>query len=248
MTRRQRRRRCRVCGELYWPNAKTKVRQQVCSSPGCQKRWHQEVDRAWHARHPEYDVARRLQVLKERLQRSGDASKVVRKEVPPVCGLPADEVKEQFGTDGLAILVILARLICGERRGPSRRGQPTEITEEPSFGSAAAAGREDGSTVGNCEVDGQVAVDCGTEGQLDNGARKTRCGDISLKLHGNSATRIPGVARRDIELTRDNRGEIRQLKFGCSQDETAPAAVIGRVSAAAHLCRASGGYGVPQLH
>lgn len=247
MTRRQRRRRCRVCGGLYWPQARTKARQQVCSSPGCQKRWHREGNREWHARHPDYDVARRLRLLKERLQRCGDVGEVVRQEVPPVCALPADEVKEQFGNDGLAILVILARLMRAgwPRRG---RGQPIEITEETGFQSAAAAGREDGSSVGNYQLNGPLVIDCGTEGQLDNGARKTRCGDISLKLHGNSATKIPGVARRDIELTRDNRGDIRQLKFGYSQDETAPVAIVSRLSAAAHPSRTSGGYGVPQLH
>lgn len=245
MTRRQRRRRCRICGGLYWPNAKTKTRQQVCSSPECQERRHREGDDAWHARHPDYDVARRLRTLKDRLLRSGDAAEVVRKEEPPVCALPADEVKEQFGTDGLAILVILARLMRMGQPGRGR-GQPTEITEEAVFGSVATAARQDAATVGNCGKNCQPSVCCGTDGQLDVGARKTRYRYISRKSLGNSATKIRSLARRDAELTRHNHGEIWQLKSGTSQDETAPGTLISRLSAAAHQGRTSGGYGLPQ--
>jgi len=245
MTRRQRRRRCRICGGLYWPNAKTRTRQQVCSSPECQERRHREGDDAWHARHPDYDVARRLRTLKDRLLRSGDVAEVVRREEPPVCALPADEVKEQFGTDGLAILVILARLL---RKGQPGRGhgQPIEIAEETGLGSVATAALQEAATVGNCGKNCQSGVCCGTDGQLDVGARKTRYGHISRKSLGNSASKIRDLARRDIELTRHNHLVIRQVKSGTSQDETAPGTLISRLSAAAHEGRTSGGYGLPQ--
>jgi hypothetical protein len=171
---------------------------------------------------------------------------IVRREEAPLCALPADEVKEQFGTEGLAILVILGRLMGDRMRGRGS-GQPIEITEESGIKSASAARRSEVGASRNCGEISHLASDGGTEGQLDNRGRKTRYGDNSLKLRGNAATKIPGDARRNIGLTRDNRGEIRQLKFGYSQDETALAAVVSRLSAAAHPCRPNGGYGMPQL-
>ena len=33
----RRRKRCKICGELFYPNPKTAERQQVCSKPDCQR-------------------------------------------------------------------------------------------------------------------------------------------------------------------------------------------------------------------
>jgi hypothetical protein len=88
---------------------------------------HEHADHKWHQRHPDYDVGRRLRALKDRLERSSDAGDVVRAESPPVCALPADEVQEEFGTNGLAILVVMARLLS-RRSQDERRGQVLEMT------------------------------------------------------------------------------------------------------------------------
>jgi hypothetical protein len=83
----------------------------VCGARECQNRRHQEADAQWHARHPDYDVARRLRALRERLERCRDPGEVVRQELPRLSALPAEEVREELGGNGLAILVILARLV-----------------------------------------------------------------------------------------------------------------------------------------
>jgi hypothetical protein len=127
MKRRSRRSRCRICGKLYWPDRRLRGRQQVCERSECLGRRHRLADREWHARHPDYDVGRRLRVLRERLEGSGDIGDVVRDESPPVCALPADEVQEEFGNNGLAILVVMARLLSRHSQD-AKSGQVTEIT------------------------------------------------------------------------------------------------------------------------
>jgi hypothetical protein len=111
MKRRARRSRCQVCGGLYWPDQRAKGRQQTCGRRECQEERHRRADCDWHAQHPEYDVARRLRALRERLERCEEVAEVVRGESPPVCALPSDEVQEELGTNGLAILMITARLL-----------------------------------------------------------------------------------------------------------------------------------------
>lgn len=114
---------------MYWPDGRVGTRQRVCSKFECQRYWQRFVDREWHARHPEYDVERRLRGLRERLERSREPSDVVRQERPPLCRLPADEVREEFGTNGLAVLVILGRLVCAHSQ-EERMGQVGEIAGE----------------------------------------------------------------------------------------------------------------------
>jgi hypothetical protein len=48
-----------------------------------------------------------------------------------VCALPGDEVREEFGINGLAILVVMARLLSRHVQD-ERSGQVMEIT--PEFG------------------------------------------------------------------------------------------------------------------
>lgn len=114
--RRQRRRVCRYCGELFWAHPRVGGRQHVCGKPECQRRRQRDADRKWHEQHPDYDVERRLRVLRERLERSEDPCEVVRGEAEPMCRLPADVVQEEFGVQGLAILVVLGRLTSRSRK------------------------------------------------------------------------------------------------------------------------------------
>ena len=74
-------------------------------------------------------MERRLQRLKERLQQSDEPDGVIRQERPPVCRLPAYETRKKFGLDGLAILVVFGRVVCGRPAEEGGRGCQ-EIIEE----------------------------------------------------------------------------------------------------------------------
>lgn len=49
-----RRKRCRFCCGLFYPDGRTKGKQYACGKKGCQKRRKKENQAAWLARHPGY--------------------------------------------------------------------------------------------------------------------------------------------------------------------------------------------------
>jgi hypothetical protein len=79
-----------------------------------------------------YDVDRRLRILGERLRRCRDPGEVVQQEIEPLCRLPADSVESEFGRGGLAILVMLGRLVVGHSQD-AIVAQRVEVVEQ--FGS-----------------------------------------------------------------------------------------------------------------
>jgi len=105
------RRRCRYCWKLYRPDPRLGDRQKTCGGERCRRAQHQEADRRWHAEHPEYDTARRLRELEQRLEVAGEPAAVVRQEAEPGCRVPTDEVRDVFGARGLVVLLIFVRLL-----------------------------------------------------------------------------------------------------------------------------------------
>ena len=59
---------------------------------------------SWHERNPEYDAARRLRELQRKVQAAGAPQQVVRKEPEPGRRLPADEVQDAIGAQGLDLV------------------------------------------------------------------------------------------------------------------------------------------------
>lgn len=108
---RRRRRRCPFCGTLYYPHPRQGERQRCCGAAECQRQRHRQADRAWHARHPEYDCARRLAELTRRLEPPETRGDVVRREPEPGRRLPVDEAQDAFGVQGVGIILIIARLL-----------------------------------------------------------------------------------------------------------------------------------------
>lgn len=113
--------RCRYCWKLYRADARTKTEQKCCGRPECQRKRHAEADRRWHERNPEYDAARRLRELQRRVKAAGAPQQVVGKEPEPGRRLPADEVQDAIGAQGLVILVFLARLLGRHTQDEIRR-------------------------------------------------------------------------------------------------------------------------------
>jgi hypothetical protein len=50
-----------ICRRWFLPDARVGDRQRACGAAECQRARHREADRAWHARHPDYDRGRRWQ-------------------------------------------------------------------------------------------------------------------------------------------------------------------------------------------
>ena len=113
---------------------------------GCQQYWQQRLDREWHARHPDYEVERRLRRLRERLEQSKEPGEVVRQEEEPIRRLPAAEVKDALGTKGLAILVILGRLVSRPLQKEIEGG--AEATQKPNSHRSAAQAAQSEETSG----------------------------------------------------------------------------------------------------
>jgi hypothetical protein len=55
-----RRKPCRYCRKWFLPDSRVGERQRACSSETCQQQRRQHTQREWRARHPDYDVARRI--------------------------------------------------------------------------------------------------------------------------------------------------------------------------------------------
>jgi len=126
--------RCRYCWRLFRADARTKTQQKCCGRPECQRKRHAEADRRWHERNPEYDAARRLRELQRKVQAAGAPQQVVRKEPEPGRRLPADEVQDAIGAQGLVILVFLARLLGRHTQDEIQRqlgAAPSEFRNSP---------------------------------------------------------------------------------------------------------------------
>lgn len=51
--KRHRQKRCKRCGELFQPNARTKGKQQYCSKPECQATRQRKNEKDWRKRNPD---------------------------------------------------------------------------------------------------------------------------------------------------------------------------------------------------
>jgi len=146
--------RCRYCRRLFRPDPRVGSRQVACKRTECQRQRHRDADRRWHARNPDYDTDRRLVALAERLKSSGTPEEEMRREPEPVRRLPVDAGQEAFGLDGLAYLVLLARIlarhsqderpaqrsrIAGKPRGSLLGVSQDEIARQPAINSGESS-------------------------------------------------------------------------------------------------------------
>lgn len=131
---RRRRRRCRVCGELFQADRRVGVRQRTCSRVECQQKRRRETQGKWRKRNPDYFVDRRLRMRSLAARAAtesgsaGRAAGVARRPAPLTVPselrripwtLAQDEIGVQV-TDFLAVVAcLLLRIAKDQRRAQS---------------------------------------------------------------------------------------------------------------------------------
>lgn len=128
------------------PDPRVGSRQRTCGSSECRRACHRRADRAWHARHPDYDRGRRLQ---KKLEQAAEKGAPERPEKAPLSGLPWDVAQDVMGLQLLVIIMELAKVLVrhaqdkrrvqvAEFKGESRRhgghGAQDEIGRGPPSG------------------------------------------------------------------------------------------------------------------
>lgn len=129
---RRRRRRCKVCGELFLADPRVGGRQRACSQQKCQEERRRETLAGWRERNPDYFVDRRLR-LRAAATRAAEASagetigRAARSRRPAPLAVPVDLrripwdlAQDEIGvqvTDFLAVVAcLLVRIAKDQRR------------------------------------------------------------------------------------------------------------------------------------
>ena len=110
---------CCECRRWFMPDARVGDRQRCCGAPECRRAVHQRADAAWHARHPEYDQARRW-------QKKLDAARAGQKgpapcRPPPLDRVPWDLAQDAMGAQACVILWGLAAVLARHAQDEIRR-------------------------------------------------------------------------------------------------------------------------------
>lgn len=128
---RRRRRRCKVCGELFLADPRVGERQRACSQRECQQERRRETQAGWRERNADYFVDRRLR-LRAAATRAAEASagktieRAARSRRPAPLAVPVelrripwnlaqDEIGVQV-TDFLAVVACLLVRIAKDQR------------------------------------------------------------------------------------------------------------------------------------
>ena len=97
-------RRCRICGQTFWPHPRAGKRQRVCGEKVCQVERHRRDCAEWRRRNPDYDREERLRKKvrsKPEPKRPGPGRAV---EPDPLQRLPWEAIQ---GVVGLEVRVVL---------------------------------------------------------------------------------------------------------------------------------------------
>jgi hypothetical protein len=78
-----RRRRCRICHELFRPDPRVQARQKTCGRPPCQQARRAQTQAEWRRCHPDYFVERRLRKRLEQEELAREALEGAGKSSPP---------------------------------------------------------------------------------------------------------------------------------------------------------------------
>lgn len=111
----RRRKRCRFCRDLFWPDRRIGKKQYACSKPECQKKRQQLNCKQWHEKNPTAERERRL-VERLRRGRKGINSSDPRE------ALHWAVARESIGSEPLVVVEEIVQL--------ARRGLREEIKAE----------------------------------------------------------------------------------------------------------------------
>jgi len=109
--RKRRSRPCSVCRRWFRPDPRVGARQKTCGRQACVRARHRQMDRLWHARHPDYDRALRLRRKVIEAEEAGRMSPGPR--AGPLAGMPWDLVERFLGAGSAVIVSEVGRLcVC----------------------------------------------------------------------------------------------------------------------------------------
>jgi len=112
---RRRRKRCRFCKNLFWPDRRVAKWQRACSKVECQRERRRETQQRWRERNPSDAAARRFMAQIAALEPTDDepAPKPVLPANRPaaMAAFPWLEVRDELSPEVFVSLVFLARLV-----------------------------------------------------------------------------------------------------------------------------------------
>ena len=118
---------CSVCRRWFLPDARVGDRQLTCSADACQQARHRRADQAWHARHRDYDRARRWQAAIAASKAGAEFAAPTR----PAClaGVPWDVAQDVMRGEAVVIIAGVARVLTQHAQDEMRR-QVVEVTRQ----------------------------------------------------------------------------------------------------------------------
>jgi len=106
-----RKRPCRECGKWFQPNARAGKRQRSCAREACQRARHRRACAAWHARHPDYDVERRL---RDRVRGEAVVGEPLHRD--PLAEVVWDAARDAVGVEVAVIVEETGKVLVGWAR------------------------------------------------------------------------------------------------------------------------------------
>jgi hypothetical protein len=100
---RRRRKRCKFCGELFWPNPRIGKKQYSCSKPECQQKRQRLNCKQWHEANPTADSEKHLV---KRLHQGREGAK----SSDPREALHWAVARESIGSETLVVVEEIVRL------------------------------------------------------------------------------------------------------------------------------------------
>ena len=108
----RRRKRCRECGELFWPDLRVGGRQKTCSAPECQRKRQKNNTREWRRSNPSYERV-------DRWEARIDKAKLApgNKKIPDSAeGIPWAVVRKEIGAEATVITQEIVKLVFRRTR------------------------------------------------------------------------------------------------------------------------------------
>lgn len=106
-----RKRPCRECGKWFQPNPRAGRRQRTCDRETCQQARHRRACADWRARHPDYDVERRL---RERVRAPEVVGEPLQRD--PMAEVVWDAARDAVGLEVAVIVEETGKVLAGWAR------------------------------------------------------------------------------------------------------------------------------------
>lgn len=106
-----RKRPCRECAKWFLPNPRARQRQRTCDRDTCQRARHRRACADWRARHPDYDVERRL---RERVRAKEVVGEPLQRD--PLAEVVWDAARDAVGVEVAIIVEETGKVLVGWAR------------------------------------------------------------------------------------------------------------------------------------